>query len=765
MPIYVILYNILYYKGDSIMHFNAKWITYVTGEYKTLEDKYGNPAPYFRKTFAVSKELKKAQILASAMGVYKVYLNGREVSNDYLSPGWVDYNKKLPYMRYDITNMVLNNNAVAFVLADGWASGHVGSNTTFKRNSYNDRIELCAQIKLEYADGSVEYINTDQSWRASQGEIRRSDIYMGEYTDHRMSLGDFSAVDYDDSAWDYAEETTFRFTRSIYLEEMTVPPIVVKHIFKPQLISTTSNSYLYDVSQNISGVLRCVFKGDSGATVVIRHGELIVDGKLYTENLRKAEATDTYILSGDGEEVFRPLFTFHGFRYAEITVTGNAEILDVTAEAMYSDLEKSGEFCCSCDIVNKVYSNALWSQRDNFLNVPTDCPQRDERLGWTADAQIFSRSAMYNMDCDVFYKKYLSDVRDAQLGNGVVPAVAPLPHIGFYSYVGFGPAAGWAEAIAEIPYNHYEMYGDKSVIRDNLPAIKKLLDYYESTCPDFVRQTNGYTYGDWLSLADSNKDVVSTLYYARASYVAYKLCAAIGDFEEIRYKTLYENIKEAFLKYYTDKDGKILSDTQSVYVIAYKFGITDKEFTYKNLVRKFKEDDGKLTCGFLGVRFLLPALCDVGLADIAYSLICNTDYPGWGYSVVNGATTIWEHWDSYTIENGIRTGMNSFNHYSFGSCTEWMYEYCLGIKPDFENPGFKKLLVKPYIDFSKKITKANGFYETKYGKICVLWTVNGNEATYTITCPKDIGVQFDFGELKILSQKQEGEKTIFTLIK
>ncbi len=747
------------------MHFNTKWITYKTGEYKTLDDQYGNPSPYFRKTFTLRDSVKKATLLISSMGCYKAYLNGHPIAEDYLSPGWVDYNKKMPFVRYDISKRVGEENAIGVVLGDGWAIGHVGSTTTFKRNSYCDHLELTAQIVIEYEDGTTETIATDSTWKATSGEIRRSDIYMGEYVDRRLHVGDFSLYSYNDKEWDSAEEVAFRFTRSIYLEEVTLPPIVVKHKFKPSLLSQENNTYLYDVSQNISGVLNCLFKGERGSKVVIRHGEILSDGKLYTDNLRKAEATDTYILSGKGIERFRPIFTFHGFRYAELCVTGNVEILDITAEAMYTDLLGSGSFSCSDPIVTKIYQNALWGQRDNFLNVPTDCPQRDERLGWTADAQVFCKSAMYNMNCKAFYEKYLSDIRDAQLGNGIIPAVAPLPHFGFHSYVGHVPAAGWSEAIAEIPYYHYEMYGDKTVVRNNLPALKRLLDYYESTCPKYIRRPTGFSYSDWLSLDESDKDVISTLYYARAAYVASKLCGVIGDHEEKRYLDLYNNIKSAFPNAFVDTDGKILSDTQSVYLIAFKFGIIDKEFALKNLNRKFIEDNNKLTCGFLGIRFLLPALCDLGRVDLAYHLITNTEYPGWGYSVVNGATTIWERWDSYTKENGIREGMNSFNHYSFGSCTEWMYEYCLGIRPVFDHPGFKKVIFAPYFDPSQRITWAKGHYDTQYGQIKVQWELTGDTVNYEVTIPDEIEAEFSFNGFYVIDKTNKNNNYVFTLKK
>ena len=747
------------------MLFEAKWITYQTGEYKSAEDKYGNPSPYFRKSFTLARKPRRATLFASALGVFKLYLNGEEVSNDYLSPGWVDYAKKLAFVRYDVTHLVREQNALGAVLGDGWAVGHIGSEHTFKRNNYSDRIEFCACLRLEYEDGSVEEINTDESWRAAKGEILRSDIYMGEYIDHRLSLGSFSRFDYDDTAWDHATVPWFKFSRNLYLEETKIPPIVVKHTFVPQLVSRNDNCYIYDVTQNISGVLRCVFRGKRGAKITVRHGELLVDGALYVANLRAAEQIDTYILSGEGDEVFRPLFTFHGFRYAELTVEGDAEILAVAAEAMYTDLVATGEFSCSDEVVTKVYQNALWGQRDNFLNVPTDCPQRDERLGWTGDAQIFCRSAMWNMDCRVFFEKYLADVRDGQLGNGVIPVVAPLPHVGGtnYDYCGYEAAAGWAEAIGEIPYAHYRMYGDKKIVRDNLFALKRLIDYYEYESPDGIRR-NVKLYGDWLSLGSpSDVSVVSTLYFARAAYLARELCHIVGDFEEERYAALYEKIKEAFLAEFVDKQGKIKSDTQSVYLLAYSFGILERDVAGQHLVRKIAEDGGKLTSGFLGIKYLLPTLCDIGRSDIAYRMMTSREFPGWGYSVVNGATTIWEHWDSYTHENGILDGMNSFNHYSFGSCTEWMFEYCLGIRPSLCEVGLKHVTFAPVFDKTGKITSAKGHYDSDFGRISVEWQARDGGFLYRVTCPESIGRDFVFDDFLVEREAVAGETATFFL--
>jgi len=747
------------------MLIGSKWLTYCTGEYKGLEDKYGNPSPYFRKTFCLEKKVEKAVLMISALGVFKVYVNGREVMGDYLSPGWTDYRKQLPLVEYDITSMLGEKNAIGVVLGDGWAVGHVGSTTTFKRTSWSDIVEFVAAIRLTYADGSTEDIETDGSWKATQGAIRRSDIYMGEYVDSRLDVGNFSHPDYDDSAWDNAEETPCRFSRNPFLKRVINPRIVVKHTFTPKLIKQEGNQFFYDVGQNISGVVRCVFRGSRGAKVVLRHGELMIDGKLYTENLRKAEATDTYILSGDGDEVFRPLHTFHGFQFFEITVHGQVDILSLTAEAMYTDLKSTGSFACSDPMITKVYENALWSQRDNFLDVPTDCPQRDERLGWCGDAQIICKSAMYNMDCRVFFKKYLQDVRDGQLGNGVIPIVAPLPCYGFRNYSGHDCTAGWAEVIGEIPYFHYLMYGDKTIVRDNLPALKRLLEFYEDESPNFIRdRLQEPVYADWLnSDAVTDPGVISTLYYARAAYDAAAFCRVMGDEEADRYQTLYQNIRTAFRNTYLNEDGTIFSDTQSAYLISYAFGIISAEEARPQLVRKLQEDNGHLTSGFLGVKFILPVLCELGLTAEAYKVLTYREFPGWCYSVIHGSTTIWEHWDSYTTHKGIRPGMNSFNHYSLGSCTEWMYEYCLGIQPHFDAPGFRKVTFQPFPDPTGAITWAKGHYDTDFGRIEAAWKAENGVITYTVTVPEEIDCDFRFAGMEQISYEKSGNTHTFLL--
>ncbi|MBQ7642595.1 MAG: family 78 glycoside hydrolase catalytic domain, partial [Clostridia bacterium] len=581
---------------------------------------------------------------------------------------------------------------------------------------------VAAQVDIEYSSGRKERIITDETWKATSGEILRNDIYMGEYIDHRLSLGDFSAYDYDDGSWQAPTLVTPRtYFRMLDIERE--PEITVKHILAGEFLHYDGNGRaIYDFKQNAAGVISCLIKGERGAKITFRHGEMLcADGSLYTRNLRRAEATDVYICSGEGEEVFRPLFTYHGCRYAEITVEGNAEVYDLKNEVMYTDLKKTGEFSCSDELINKLYSNIVWGQRSNFLSIPTDCPQRDERAGWTGDAQIFCGSAMFNMDCKRFYEKYVRDILDAQYGSGAVGGIAPtVPHYDYDNEEFNCIAAGWRDAIAVIPYTHYLFYGDKSILYDSVGGIKRLVDFLYLQSDDCIME-GGDGYGDWLTViangvdAWTDKSILSTLYFAYSTKICAEICSVLGYGESEYYFGLYEKIKSAFRKRLLDANGEMISpdnkskDAQTPYLLAYSFGIMTKEEVKDKLVRNVHIASDHLTTGFLGVKFLLPVLCDLGESELAYKILTNKTYPSWLYSVVNGASTVWERWDSYTKDKGFGDeAMNSFNHYSLGSCSEWFFRCCLGINPTIDGAGFKKVVIRPFVDFSGRITSVKG---------------------------------------------------------
>lgn len=765
------------------MILDAFWINYETGEPKGALDRYGNPAPYFRKAFSLKEKPKKAVLRLGAMGVVKAYINGEAAADDYMTPGFADYRKRLPIYEFDVTDRLGVNNAIGLVAGDGWAVGYMGND--MYRNNWCDRIFVMAELIVEYADGTKEKICTDDNWLVSTGEILRTDNYMGEFTDHRLDLGDFSAPDYDDSAWKTVAAITmedgfqsdkskrnydqyvdrdcalYRFNFNRKAELARQPFVTVKHRLSPiNSYKDKNGNTVYDFGQNMVGVVSARVTAKSGTRLTFRYGEMLrADGTVYTENLRRAEATDVYISAGGEKEKFRPLFTFHGFRYMEVAADGEAKIEDVTGEVMYTDLKKTGEFTCSDEVVNKLYQNVVWGQRGNFLSVPTDCPQRDERLGWTGDAQIFVGSAMFNMDCKAFYEKYACDLRDSQYGNGAVGGVAPhVPHFD-YTEEGDRLAAGWADAITVIPYEHYVTYGDKRILTDNIGAMKAFVRFCRDTSDGLIRP-EADNFGDWLNVgSETDKSVLNTLYFAYSASLTARACRIIGDCDEAEFAALYEDIRRAFRSAFVEADGTIKSDTQTAYLLAYAFGIATEDEIKSHLVRKIHEANDHLATGFLGVKFLLPVLCEIGESELCYKILTNRTYPGWGYSVVNGATTIWERWNSYTTEHGFGdVRMNSFNHYSFGSCCEWMFKYCLGISPVESDPGFRKVLVRPFVDFSGKLTSASGSYECAYGKIAVKWAVTGRTARYEIAIPAGVTPIYDFSAYE--SAKKEGNAWI-----
>ncbi len=734
----------------------AKWIKYNTyDDGRNDYEKYGLPCPYFRQEFTLEeKKAVKAELQATSVGVFKAYINGMETDGDYMSPGYTDYRVRIPTMRYDVLPLLQKDNAIVIVAGDGWAVGYMG-NRMYRKNYYRE-IYVCAKLTVEYEDGSKQIICTDENWRADTDEIVRTDNYMGEFIDHNRAKNKsfyLPHYDYAQGAWRAPIVADYNMSRTLMscACEEVAPRIRVKHVLTPEVLRQDDRTIIYDMKQNMVGVIRLKVKGDKNTRIRARFGEMLEkDGTLYVENLRRAEATDTFFLNGEGEEEFRPLFTFHGFRYVELRITGNAEILSVVGEVMYSDLEKTGEWSCSDELVNRIYQNIVWGQRGNFLSVPTDCPQRDERLGWTGDAQIFCGTAMYNMDCDKFYRKYIQDLIDSQHANGAIGGVVPhVPNTMFDGEEGCPMliAAGWGDAMTVIPYEHYLMYGDKKFLRDTLYFVKKFVRAEEKQTDDLIRPAEE-NYGDWLNVnCNTDKSLLSTEYFAFSTLLTAKMCEIVGDEEAQDFYDLHNDIKQAFRNKFLTEEGKLACHTQTAYLLAYASKMLTKEEVYEPFIDTMHAANDKLTTGFLGIKFLLPTLCDLGESDLAYKILTSREYPGWGYSAVNGATTMWERWNSYTKEFGFGdVSMNSFNHYSFGSCGEWMFKYCLGILPEIDGAGFEKLTLRPYPDKSGKLTSANGSYMSKKGKITAVWEQKDGKIVYTASVPKEIELSLDIPE-------------------
>jgi alpha-L-rhamnosidase len=693
------------------------------------------PASYLRKEFTTEKTVELAVVYVSAMGLYQLHINGQIVGKDYFTPGWTDYNKRLYYQTYDVTDMLRKGpNAIGAILADGWYSGCVGFG--HKRFYYGNYPRLLGQLELRYSDGTTEIICTDSSWKAGYGPILEADFLMGETYDARLEIPGWDKPGFDDSIWQSVAVTEKTDTMLQGYPGVTVQQM--KELKPIALAEPKPGVYVFDLGQNFAGVARLKVKGAAGDKVVLRFAEMVMpDGMIYTENLRTARCVDTYILKGTAQqEVYQPYFTYHGFRYVELT--GCASVPkpdDITGIVLHSNTPPTGSFACSNEMVNKLYSNIVWSQRSNFLEVPTDCPQRDERLGWTGDAQIFIRTATYNMDVAAFFNKWLIDLEDNQKANGAFTDIAPNLIIEPFLPASKNASPAWGDAGIICPWTIYQVYGDTHIIQKHYKAMQRWIEYLRKNSSNFLRPDEGY--GDWVSInADTPKDVVSTAYFAYSARLLSKMALAIGKTADAQeYENLFQRIKIAFDNAYVSNDAQVKGNTQTSYVLALYFDLLPdhkKARAAEHLVNSLKEKNYHLSTGFLGLSYLMPTLTEIGRNDLAYRLLTNDTFPSWGYSIKNGATTIWERWNGWTEENGFyEPGMNSFNHYSFGAVGQWLFSVVAGI--DTEEPGFKKIIIKPQP--GADITWAKGDYNSINGPISSHWQIKDDTFALDVTIP------------------------------
>jgi alpha-L-rhamnosidase len=685
------------------------------------------PPPYLRKSFVVNKPVKRAVVYASALGLYELQINGMRVGEDYFTPGWTDYTKRVYYQSYDVTNMLTKSgNTIGAILADGWYAGYLGFGR--KREHYGSEPRLFVQLEVEYTDGTRQTIATDETWKAAYGPLFESDFLMGETYDSREEIKDWCKYWFDDTGWDEVA-----VTGGIEAEIQAYPGVTVKKILKiepKEITEPKKNAYVFDMGQNYAGWVRLKTTAQAGTKIVLRFAEMLnPDGTIYTTNLRAARCTDTYICKGNGEETWEPRFTFHGFRYVEITgYPGKPPLDTISGVVLQSDTPLAGAFECSNPMVNQLYKNIVWGQRGNFIEVPTDCPQRDERLGWTGDAQIFIRTATYNMDVAAFFTKWLVDLEDAQGPEGGFPDVAPRKVA-----MGDGTAA-WGDAGVICPYTIYAVYGDKRIIERHFESMKKWISYLKTNSKGLLRPDKGY--GDWVSIASNTpKDVIGTAYFAYSTRLLSKMAAAIGrDDEAKEYEELFEQIKDAFNEAYVSEDARIKGDTQTCYLLGLHFDLlaADKrEQAAEHLVERIEAKNWHLSTGFVGLSYLLPTLTETGNLDVAYRLLFNDTFPSWGYSIKNGATTIWERWDGWTKEKGFQDpGMNSFNHYAFGSVGRWLFNTVAGI--DTDGPGYKKIIIRP---MPGAITRAAASYDSVNGRIVSNWQLKDGTFTLNVVIP------------------------------
>ena len=703
-----------------------------------------------RKTFDAGQGIRSARLYATALGTYEMFLNGKRISEDWMAPGWTDYRERVFYQTYDVTDLVKKGgNVMGALLAPGWYSTPL--QWLQQPNNYGETPpSLRAQLRIELEDGSVEWVATDASWKADSSYILHSELYDGETQDLRRPEPE--------TAQDAArgEQVEIVHPKEMVVEAQNFPAIRVEKTM-PALKMTEPNPgvFIYDFGQNMAGVEKLSISGPAGTNVQVRVGEVLnPDGTLYTENLRTAKATDHFILAGKGTEELVPQFTFHGFRYLEITGLRRApKTNDVSALALHTDFPFTAELKTGNAMINKLWSNILWGQRSNFVGLPTDCPQRDERLGWSADAQVFWRAASYNADLAAFTRKFAGDERGTQVGTPYYGIIAPGT-----AKAAPGTAAAWSDAGVIIPWTSWLQTGDTSVIEENWQAMRKYVDAIDARNPNGIwHRDAGIPFGDWLSLeGPTQEDLVATAYWAYDVNMMRQMAHATGSTEEEqRYTKLEDKIRSAFQKKYVkagayikgadygptpfqDVAGNNLrakgGDTQTSYVLALHMNLIPEEMragAAERLVKKIEENNGLLGTGFVGTPYLLQELTKTGHAKLAYDLLLSTGMPSWGYQIEHGATTTWERWNSNMKMDDPQ--MNSYNHYAYGAVADWMYRFAAGVDATPLDAGFHTVVLHPVFD--ARLSPLEFKYRSSYGEIDSSWTVRGNTAEWHVTLP------------------------------
>ncbi|MDR1704654.1 MAG: glycoside hydrolase family 78 protein, partial [Clostridiales bacterium] len=703
------------------------------------EDAALSKGKLLRRPFDVSGNVSQAILYATALGLYEPFINGSRVRDALLTPGWTEYRSRLLYQTWDVTELIREGeNALGAMLGAGWYKGDLAG-WTGQRNVYGEKTALLMRLDIHYADGSCQTVSTDGQWRCSDGPVLFSELYHGEIYDARLEQPGWNEPGFDCGTWLIPERLDYP------LENLRPQdgPLVRRREVLPvkEVIITPKGETVLDFGQNMTGWVRFAVKGKAGDKVVLRHAEVLdSEGNFYTENMRGAKNEITYILGGE-EAVFEPHFTFQGFRYVMVAeCPGQVNPEDYSAVVIHSDMPPAGSFECSNDMLNRLHSNILWGLKGNFVDIPTDCPQRDERLGWTGDAQIFARTSTYMMDTRMFWSKWLRDLRKAQFKNGGVPFVVPDVLTGKFPegdiIANAESVAGWGDAAVICPWAVWLAYGDKAVLSESYDSMKAWVEYIHGRADRGLLWNNDYQLGDWVALdakegsyfGATATDLIATAYYAKCAEILAKSAAVLEKEDDAEfYAKLREEIGEAYVNEFFTKNGRLASPTQTAHILSLAFGLTPPEYkerTIKGLLALLKENDGHLTTGFLGTPYFCQVLADSGHLDEAYALLLKEDYPSWLYQITKGATTVWEHWDGMKPDGSMWSpNMNSFNHYAYGSIGEFLYRVIGGVDTDGESTGYKKIIIKPRPGGG--LTWAKASVETPYGKLAVHWRLEG----------------------------------------
>ena len=691
----------------------------------------GVRTPLLRREFELPKPVLRAWLYATALGLYELRLNGQRVGEDLLTPGWTDYHTRLQYQTYDVTGLLkVGTNAIGALLGPGWFAGNLA---WFGPNHYGDAPQLFAQLHVEFVDHSTQVIASDESWKLAPGPSVSADNLDGEIYDARLEHTGWDQPGFDDSKW--RSTSLYAVAPPKKLVAQADPPVrVVQEIHPVAITAPQPGVYIFDIGQNIAGIARLRVQGPAGTLVKLRFGErLNYDGTLATKNLNKAKATDEYTLKGGAVEVWQPRFTFHGFQYVEVTGYPGRPSLDaITGLLTVTAVPEIGKPATSNELLNRIWSNLYWGGRDAFLSIPMDSPQRSERLGWTGDACFYVASAAFNFDMARFYAKWETDITEAQTAAGLFPNVAP----NFLRPGGYG--GGWGDAGVVVPYVIWQHHGDTNIIRENYSAMARWIEYLRSKSKGLILPTSLAQAGDWLNVSDETPhDFIATAYFAYDTVLLSRMAAAIGKPEDAaKYAKLFEEIRQAFIEKYVSPDATVSSGSQTAYVMALHIGLLPEILrapAMEKLVQNIRQRGTNLSTGFVGTQWLWPVLTAGGQRELAYGLLEKTNYPSYGYMIQQGATTIWEAWNSVNPDGSLADKRSSLNHSAMASAGEWMFQTIGGIVPDSAHPGFKHFVIHPQPGGG--VSHASVQLESPYGLIATSWRSATNSFTLDVTVP------------------------------
>jgi alpha-L-rhamnosidase len=721
----------------------AEWITPAWDD-----DASGpRPSPILRCAFTTG-DIASARIYATSLGLYELHVNGQRVGDAVLTPGWTSYHERIQYQAYDVTDLLRDgDNAIGATLGDGWWRGHMGFEG--QRNNYGDQVALLLQLRIVHGDGRVEIIGSDDRWRASTGAIRTSDIYMGETVDARCEPAGWTSAGFDASAWQAVKELDH--SKEIVVAQ--IGPFVTRHerITPTRVFTSPKGETILDFGQNMVGWVQVRASGPAGTTITLRHAEVLdQQGNLYTENLRRATQATQFILKGEGEEIFEPHFTFQGFQFVAVDgYPGEVKPDHFTGVVLHSAMPAIGAWECNNPLLNQLQHNIVWGQKGNFVDVPTDCPQRDERLGWTGDAQAFVGTACYNMNVGAFFAKWLRDVAADQHDDGAISFVVPeLPRKpGSVSLMSNAGAAAWSDAGVICPWVVYQHYGDVQLLEAQFDSMVGWVNYIRDHADEDLIWRKGFQFGDWLDYRGSfalkpspvtNDELIGTAYFAYSAGLLAKMANVLGrSADTALYADLSDRVKAAFNKEFVTESGRVGPNSQTAYTVALHFDLLPeamRPLAAQRLAEEIIKASYHITTGFVGTPYICHALSRHGQTDVAYELLNQESFPSWLYPVKRGATTIWERWDGIKPDGSFQdAGMNSFNHYAYGSIGEWMFAVVAGIAPDPDAPGYKHVLIAPQPGGGLTHVKAS--LDTPYGLVESEWHLTERDMQLRVVVP------------------------------